>query len=133
MTFRNRCLGGVTLLSLLAFADPIAATAARSAKKIEGTWLIQITAVKGDTGAELGNFSSLYSFAEGGTLTNVTTGASPAVRSPGLGAWEKTGAYVQSGEHGFPVQRRWRLDGDPESGDPSRSWMMETNSPEPSQ
>ena len=44
MTFRNWCLGSLTLLSLLGFAGAIRASSARTesataSKNIEGTWL----------------------------------------------------------------------------------------------
>ena len=82
---------------LAAFADPIAAARDENAQHIHGAWLLQITAVNCSTGAELGAFSSVYTFSEGGMLTNVTNGASAAARSPGLGAWEKTGAHTIRG------------------------------------
>ena len=96
MTNRN-LLGLATLVLLAAFADPIAAARDENAQHIHGAWLMQITAVHCSTGAELGAFSSVYTFSEGGTLINVTNGASAAARSPGLGAWEKTGAHTIRG------------------------------------
>jgi hypothetical protein len=39
------------------------------------------------------NFQSLVTFAQGGTLTNVTTGGNPALRTTGLGTWEKAGGH----------------------------------------
>jgi hypothetical protein len=87
----------VPLLSLAAFVHPTAAARDDNAQHIHGAWLLQITAVNCSTGAELGAFSSVYTFSEGGTLTNVTNGASAAARSPGLGAWTKTGSHSVKG------------------------------------
>jgi hypothetical protein len=39
------------------------------------------------------NFQSLVTFAQGGTLTSVTTGGTPALRTTGLGTWEKAGGH----------------------------------------
>lgn len=97
MAFKYRCLGSVTLLLALIGAIPGTSTPSVSAagsNKLAGTWLMNITATNCQTGLALGTFSSLYSFADGGTLTNVTNGASPAVRSPGLGSWKPTGDHT---------------------------------------
>ena len=97
MAFKNRYLGSVTLLLALAGAIPgtfAPTVSAAESNKLAGTWLMNITATNCQTGVALGTFSSLYSFADGGTLTNITNGASPAVRSPGLGAWKPTGDHT---------------------------------------
>ncbi len=97
MAIQNCYLGSVTLLLALVGAIPGTSgpiVSGAESKKLAGTWLMNITATNCQTGVALGTFSSLYSFAEGGTLINVTNGASPAVRSPGLGAWEKTGDHT---------------------------------------
>ena len=64
------------------------------AKGIQGAWVLQVSAHDCQTGAPVSNFQSLVTFAQGGTLTNVTTGSSPALRSTGLGIWEKTGDHT---------------------------------------
>jgi hypothetical protein len=63
------------------------------AKKIQGAWVLQVSAYDCQTGAPVSNFQSLVTFAAGGTLTNVTTGGNPALRTPGLGTWEKAGGH----------------------------------------
>ena len=97
MAFTNRYLGSVTLV--LALVGLILGTSAPTmsaagSNKLAGTWLMNITATNCQTGLALGTFSSLYSFADGGTLTNITNGASPSVRSPGLGSWKPTGDHT---------------------------------------
>ena len=56
---------------------------------IQGAWILKVSAHDCQTGAPVSNFQSLVTFAQGGTLTNVTTGGSPALRTTGLGTWEK--------------------------------------------
>jgi hypothetical protein len=66
------------------------------ARKLEGTWRVQVTIRICQTGAEIRTFPSLLTFAEGGTLTETTSAASPALRGPGHGVWEKTGGHTYS-------------------------------------
>ena len=61
------------------------------AKEIQGAWILQVSAHDCQTGVPVSNFQSLVTFAQGGTLTNVTTGGNPALRTTGLGTWEKAG------------------------------------------
>jgi len=61
-------------------------------QKLEGTWRVQVTIRVCQTGAEIRTFPSLVTFARGGTMTETTTAASPALRGPGHGVWEQTGA-----------------------------------------
>ena len=63
------------------------------AKQIQGAWVLQVSAHDCQTGAPVSNFQSVVTFAQGGTLTNVTTGGSPALRTTGLGTWEKAGGH----------------------------------------
>jgi hypothetical protein len=64
------------------------------AKEIQGAWFVRVSTHDCQTGTPLTNFQSLLAFAQGGTLTNVTTGSSPALRSTGLGTWEKAGDHT---------------------------------------
>jgi len=62
------------------------------ARKLEGTWRVQVTLRNCQTGAELRPATpALLSFAKGGTLTETTTVFPPAVRSPGHGYWRRSG------------------------------------------
>src|SRR5260221_10870292 len=60
---------------------------------IQGAWVLQVSAYDCQTGAPVSNFQSLVTFAQGGTLTNVTTGGNPALRTTGLGTWAKAGGH----------------------------------------
>jgi hypothetical protein len=94
-----RSVRNLALLSVLAGTIALTtgqvATAANSrAREIQGTWVLRVSTHDCQTGAPLTNFQSLLAFAQGGTLTNVTTGSSPALRSTGLGTWEKAGDHT---------------------------------------
>ena len=60
------------------------------ARKLEGTWRVQVTLRNCQTGVPLRTFPALLTFARGGTLTETTTAFSPAMRSPGHGFWNHT-------------------------------------------
>ena len=45
------------------------------AKQIQGAWVLHVSAHDCQTGAPEATFQSIVTFAQGGTLTNVTTGA----------------------------------------------------------
>lgn len=64
------------------------------AKRIEGAWLLQVSRYDCQTGAAIQAFQSLVTFAQGGTLSNVTTGTNPALRTTGLGTWRRTGDHT---------------------------------------
>jgi hypothetical protein len=59
--------------------------------KLIGTWFTNVTLRDCVSNQEVGSFPSLGTFASGGTLSDTTTGFSPALRSPGHGTWEQTG------------------------------------------
>jgi hypothetical protein len=65
-----------------------------AASPLIGTWQFKVTLLNCQTGEPLGPppFSSLLTFARGGTLAEDTTNPSFAIgqRSPGQGVWEKT-------------------------------------------
>src|SRR6476620_5307568 len=63
------------------------------AKQIQGAWVLDVSAYDCQSGAPEATFQSVVTFAQGGTLTNVTTGGSPALRTTGLGTWEKSGGH----------------------------------------
>ncbi len=107
----QRSVRGLALFSVLAGTMALAtgdvASAAEAngqqdrnsqAKRIEGAWLLQVTVVGCTDELPTGRtFRSLLTFAQGGTLTNTTTGINPAVRTPGLGTWKRTGDHTFSG------------------------------------
>lgn len=63
-----------------------------AASPLIGTWQVKVTLLNCQTGDPLGPppFSSLLTFARGGTLSEATTNPSFAIgqRSPGQGVWE---------------------------------------------
>jgi len=62
--------------------------------KLEGTWRMQVTIRDCASGAALRTFPAFLTFAQGGTLTETTTGFPPALRTPGHGAWEHLGGQT---------------------------------------
>jgi hypothetical protein len=88
------------LTSTIAFAESREARAdapdgqSRSqAKRLEGTWVTEVTIRDCNTGAIVREFQALNTFAQGGTLIDTTTAVGPALRSPGHGTWEKIGGH----------------------------------------
>ena len=68
-----------------------------SHKGLEGTWRVQLTVRDCQTGEELRPpFPALFTFAKGGMLTLTTAGQPPALTTPGLGVWQKTGDHTYS-------------------------------------
>ncbi|MEP6922562.1 MAG: hypothetical protein ABI967_15675 [bacterium] len=61
--------------------------------KLEGTWRVQVTIRDCTSGAALRTFPAFLTFAQGGTLTETTTGFPPASRTPGHGFWEHLGGH----------------------------------------
>jgi hypothetical protein len=68
--------------------------AARSNRegRLQGTWRVQLNPRNCQTGAPIPSFAVLLSFAQGGTLTEVTSAQAflPGQRTPGLGVWSHT-------------------------------------------
>jgi hypothetical protein len=62
--------------------------------KLVGTWRVQVTIRNCQTGAEVVNFPSLVTFAQGGTVVETTTGANPALRGDGHGIWQNVDGQV---------------------------------------
>lgn len=60
------------------------------ARKLEGSWTVQVTQVNCETGVPLSSpFLSMLTFGRGGTLVETTSNPMffPAVRGPGHGVW----------------------------------------------
>lgn len=82
----------VTPASSVKAANPEMATAGDAkARRLEGTWLVQVTLRNCQTGDALRTFPAFLTFAQGGTLIETTTALGSAQRSPGHGFWEHTG------------------------------------------
>jgi hypothetical protein len=99
-----RSVRGLALFSVLASTIALAmgqvasaADQSSQARRIEGAWVLQVTVVDCETKEPVSPpraFRSLLTFAQGGTLTNTTTGINPGQRTPGLGTWERTGDHT---------------------------------------
>jgi glucosamine 6-phosphate synthetase-like amidotransferase/phosphosugar isomerase protein len=97
-------VAGLTLLSALALVGvilPPSALVAQAqqeseARKLQGTWRVQVTLRNCQSGQVLRTFPAMLTFAQGGTLTGTTTAFSPAVRSPDHGVWRHTGWHTYS-------------------------------------
>ena len=75
---------------LLAWAPSMSAQASADPEGLTGTWQVIVTLHDCKTGAAIGPpFSSLLTFADGGTLTESTANPLffPAIRGPGQGVW----------------------------------------------
>lgn len=89
---------GLTLVTALAIAEVISTQTGLTAPNrsqangpnLEGTWRVQVTIRDCNSGASLRTFPAFLTFAQGGTLTETTTGFPPALRSPGHGFWQHT-------------------------------------------
>jgi len=65
------------------------------ARKLEGTWRVQVTLRDCLTEDGLGNpFAAMVTFARGGTLTSADSGFNPALRGPGHGIWRHDGGHT---------------------------------------
>ena len=92
---------GVALLAALTFAGALHTTPARGAensdaqaRKLEGTWRVQVTVRDCLSGAAQRTFPAMLTFARGGTLTETTAGFPPAARTPGHGIWRHEGGHT---------------------------------------
>lgn len=84
--------GGMSLTPACEAMAPITSMPADSkARRLEGTWQVQVTLQNCQTGAALRTSPAFLTFAQGGTLVETTTVFSSAQRSPGHGFWEHTG------------------------------------------
>ena len=88
----------LVLAGMLALGSGLIAKAQSESQAgpLEGTWRVQLTVRDCQTGAELRTFPALFTFAKGGTLTVTTAGQNPALSTPGLGVWQKTGDHTYS-------------------------------------
>ena len=72
-----------------------AATATANARTIRGVWRTVVTPYNCQTGQPIVTLSGLFTFNQGGTMSEygIGPGSSPALRSPGHGVWKR--------EHGW--------------------------------
>ena len=62
-----------------------------NARKLVGTWDVQVTIRSCLTGAAIRTFASVGTFASGGTLLDSTSGTPQSLKTPGQGVWSHTG------------------------------------------
>jgi hypothetical protein len=85
---------GIFVLSLAEAASAQTEDWDFAARRLEGSWTVQVTQRDCQTGDAIGApFFSLLTFARGGTLVESTVNPMffPAVRGPGHGVWSHTG------------------------------------------
>ena len=63
----------------------------RNARRLVGTWNVQVTIRNCQTGAAIRTFASLGIFMSGGTLLDSTSGTPQALKTPGQGVWSHAG------------------------------------------
>jgi hypothetical protein len=91
-------LSAVVMMLSVMGQSAMAQNPGSTASPLGGTWQVQVTLVNCQTGIALPPppFSSLLTFARGGTLAEDTSNPSfaPGQRSPGQGVWETTSNNV---------------------------------------
>jgi len=93
---RLTALSGLVLVATLSLTPARASDDNSESGKLIGTWFTQASVRDCRTGVVLRTFSALNTFASGGTMTDTTAAVSPALRSPGLGTWEKAHGQTYS-------------------------------------
>jgi hypothetical protein len=93
----------LALIFALAFPSIITAQSAAAAAGMAGTWRVRVSLINCSTGQTLGPaFSSLLTFARGGTLSGTTRNPAfqPGQRTSDFGVWRQTGsnAYLADSE-----------------------------------
>ncbi len=92
-------MAGALALALGSGAAPRFEDWESAARKLEGTWRVQVKLYNCQTNAAIGTpFQSLLTFARGGTMTETTANPMffPAQRGPGHGVWSYTGHRTYS-------------------------------------
>ena len=93
-------ISALTITASIAFAQDAqsqqsSATSAAHERTIQGVWRTAVTPRNCQTGAAILTLSGLFTFNQGGTMSEygIGPGSSPALRSPGHGVWQR--------EHGW--------------------------------
>ena len=87
---RLTALSALVLAATLSLTPALASDDNSDSGKLVGTWFTQASIRDCKTGVVLRTFSAINTFASGGTMTDTTAAVSPALRTPGLGTWDKT-------------------------------------------
>ena len=104
-----RTMAGLVLLFTVTVVGTIFSTTVRGSKalnvatqgdpqarKLGGTWRVQVAQRICQTGVVIRTFPATLTFAEGGTLVGTTTAFPPALRGPDHGIWQHTGDHTFS-------------------------------------
>ena len=86
-------VAALTLAAAAGLALAVDRTSSDDALQLEGTWLVQVTRHDCSSGADLDTFPAMNSFVSTGSLVEFATtpNITPAMRTPGLGNWQRTG------------------------------------------
>jgi hypothetical protein len=86
---------GAVLAGGMALTDAHAAaghSANARARTIEGAWLVHVSVHDCESADDpIMHFQTIVTFGQGGTVTNITTGANPAQRTTAIGTWRRIG------------------------------------------
>lgn len=85
--FVKTIVGTVLAVLLLGMSAPIWGSGQGGGGRLEGTWNVQVTLRKCQTGAAIRTFASLTTFMSGGTTLDSTSGVPQALKTPGHGVW----------------------------------------------
>lgn len=90
---------GIIVIAILTIASHTTAVAQGKdgGGRLDGSWDTVVTIRNCATGNQIVSFPSVGSFNQGGTFSGITSGASPALRSPEQGVWK----HVQSNLYQF--------------------------------
>jgi hypothetical protein len=89
-------VAGTTFWTPVVGATEQAKSSAKQSQGLEGTWRVQVTIRDCQSGTALRTFPAFLTFAQGGTLTETTTGFPPALRTPGHGIWSHVTDHTYS-------------------------------------
>jgi len=87
---RLTALSALVLVATLSLTPALASDDNSDSGKLVGAWFTQASIRDCKTGVVVRTFSAINTFASGGTMTDTTAAVSPALRTPGLGTWDKT-------------------------------------------
>jgi len=98
MTFTKRGVA-VAFALVAAVTGPVATGFAQNAspRTIRGVWRTVVTRYDCQTGAPFAPLAGLFTFNQGGTMSEygIGPGSSPALRSPGHGVWHREHGWQQ--------------------------------------
>lgn len=96
LTVATLGLTGAVLAAAGGSAFAQSSSSASNGLRIEGTWLVQVTPRNCATGAPLSSFTSIVTYAPGGTMSETPGGVAfaPGQRSDGQGFWVHEGGHT---------------------------------------